>query len=77
MHGLLFLHLYCVDTVDSCEEGLGMGGNMGEIGFEKVFKGVEVGVSHGFNDEILVMRKEEKAATLTLGLTCFKDLVSV
>jgi hypothetical protein len=77
MDWLLFLHLYSVDTVDSCEEGLGMGGNMGEIGFEKVFKGVEVGVSHGFNDEILVMRKEEKAATFTLGLTCLKDLVSV
>jgi hypothetical protein len=74
---LLFLHLYSVDTVDSCEEGLGMGGNMGEIGFEKVFKGVEVGVGHGFNDEILVMRKEEEAATLTLGLASFKDLVSV
>jgi hypothetical protein len=77
MDRLLFLHLHCVDTVDSCEEGLGMGGNMGEIGFEKVFKGVEVGVSHGFNDKILVMRKEEKAATLTLGLACLKDLVSV
>jgi hypothetical protein len=77
MDRLLFLHFHSVDTVDSCEEGLGMGGNMGEIGFEKVFKGVEVGVSHRFNDEILVMRKEEKAATLTLGFTCLKDLVSV
>ena len=77
MHRLLFLHFHCVDTVNSREERLGIGGNVCEIGFEKVFKGVEVGVGHRFDDKVFVMRKEEKAATLTLGLTSFKDLVSI
>jgi len=48
-----------------------------EIGFEKVFEGVEIRICHRFYDEVFVMRKEEKAATFSLGFTSFEDLVSV
>lgn len=72
------LNSHTVDAVDSCIEAcLRMLANVMEVVFERSLEGVEVTVSHGLDDEVLIVGEEKEAATLSLRLSCFEDTVSV
>ena len=76
-NGLLVLHSHRVDTVDSGKETVVMARDVGKVWLLNALEGVEVTVSHGLDNELLISREEEKAATLTLRLTSFKDHLTV
>jgi len=44
---------------------------------ENILESIEITLSHSLDNEVCIVREKEEAATLTLGLTCFKDTVSI
>ena len=54
-----------------------MTGDVGKVWLLNALEGVEIAVSHGLDDELLISREEEKATTLTLRLTSLEDHLAV
>ena len=48
-----------------------------EVSFLDTLEGIEVTVCHCLDDELLVLRKEEEATTLSLRFTSLKDHSSI
>lgn len=54
-----------------------MSAHMLKVTFEQLHEGAKVTGSHGFNDEVLIVREKEEATTFTLRLTCLEDALPV
>ena len=57
---LLVLHPHRVDAINTGKETVIMLGYMGEVSLLDALESIEVVVGHSFDDEALILRKEEK-----------------
>ena len=71
------LHLYLEDSVDPGNETVRIGLQVSKVlreGLQKHFKFI---ISHGFDNEFIVVAEEEERARFTLTFTSFEDLISI
>ena len=73
LYWFLVLHNYRVNTVDSGKQAAFVSANALKVSFLDSLEGIKVGISHSLDNEPLILREEEKAATFSLGFSCFED----
>ena len=69
--------MYRINSIDSCQHGLGVGVDMHEIIQEQFLKSTEITKGHGFDQKVVIMRKEEEATRLALRFSGLEHLVSI
>ena len=73
----LVLHFDGVNSINACQQTVVMSGDMREIGFLDTHEGVEIAVGHRLDNELLILREEEKAATLTLRFSRLENHLAI
>lgn len=66
LHGLLVFHLDCVNAVNASKKALICFRNTLEVWFHDAPHGIEIRISHRFNDELLILAEKEETSRFTL-----------
>jgi len=69
----LIFHLHRVDSVDTSEDGILGLTNTLEVCLLDSLESQEVTLSHGLDDKVLVLGKEEETSRLALGLSSLEN----